>query len=55
MYDENNLEPNLSGVGDWDGTYRGKKLAPGVFVYLVEIDYIDSRKIIYRGSITLLR
>ena len=55
MYDENNLEPNLSGVGDWDGTYRGKKLAPGVFVYLVEIDFIDSRKIIYRGSITLLR
>jgi len=55
VYNEENLEPNPTGVGDWDGTFRGSKLMPGVYVYLVEIEFIDNRKIVYRGSITLLR
>lgn len=55
VYNEENLEPNPTGVGDWDGTFRGSKLMPGVYVYLVEIEFIDNRKIVYRGSITLIR
>lgn len=55
VYNAENLDPNPIGVGDWDGTYRGSKLAPGVFVYLAEVEFIDGRVIIYRGSITLLR
>ena len=55
VYNETNLTPNPAGVGNWDGTFRGKKLSPGVFVYMVEVEFIDDRTIIYRGSVTLLR
>jgi len=44
----------------WDGIYRGKKLNPGVFVYYVDIDFIDGivpREYIEykKGSVTLIR
>jgi gliding motility-associated-like protein len=55
VHNEENLEPNPTGVGEWDGTFRGSKLAPGVFVYLAEVEFIDGRVIVYRGSVTLLR
>jgi gliding motility-associated-like protein len=55
VYNAENLDPSPTGVGDWDGTYRGRILAPGVFVYLAEVEFIDGRVIIYRGSVTLIR
>lgn len=55
MYNEFNLTPSPSGVGNWDGTHHGLKLNPGVFVYSIEVDFIDGRRINYRGSITLLK
>jgi len=55
MYNEFNLTPSSNGVGEWDGTHHGQRLNPGVYVYSIEIDFIDGRRIHYRGSITLLR
>lgn len=44
----------------WDGTYRGKPLNPGVYVYYVDIDFIDGivpkEYLEYKkGSVTLIR
>ncbi|MBK7094054.1 MAG: gliding motility-associated C-terminal domain-containing protein [Saprospiraceae bacterium] len=55
MYVQENISPSGGYAGSWDGTYSGTKLNPGVYVYLVEVNFIDNRKILYRGSITLLR
>jgi hypothetical protein len=40
----------------WDGTYRGKPVPMGVYVYEIHLVYLDNytdKK--YHGSITLLR
>ncbi len=39
----------------WDGTYRGRDLNPGVFVYVAEIEFIDGISIPYKGDVTLMR
>lgn len=55
MYNDLNLSPSSGGVGEWDGTHHGLIVNPGVYVYSIEVDFIDGRRINYRGSITLLR
>ena len=55
IFVQENISPSGGYAGNWDGTYKGTKLNPGVYVYLVEVKFIDNRKILYRGSITLLR
>ena len=40
----------------WDGTYKGKTLQPGVFVYTLRAVFVDNHtEKIYKGSLTLLR
>ncbi len=39
----------------WDGTWRGKKLDTGVFVYSAEGTSIDGQNFKFKGNITLLR
>ena len=39
----------------WNGTQNGQDAAPGVYVYLVEVEYIDGERIIFSGDVTLLR
>jgi gliding motility-associated-like protein len=44
----------------WDGTYRGKALNPGVYVYHADIEFIDKSKPDeyiqhWKGSVTLIR
>lgn len=48
--------PSPTGAGNWDGTSKGKELNPGVYVYVVEITFIDNNTTLtYRGDVTLLR
>ena len=47
-------DPNLSSWG-WDGTYRGVELNSAVFVYTVEVTYMDGREQVQHGNITLIR
>ena len=37
-----------------NGTQNGQDAAPGVYVYLVGVEYIDSERIIFSGDLTLL-
>lgn len=39
----------------WDGTFRGKPMDGGVYVYIAEVEFLDEQVLLYRGSVTLLR
>jgi gliding motility-associated-like protein len=39
----------------WDGTYKGKDLNPGVFTYIVTINFDDGTTVSKTGSVTLVR
>ncbi len=39
----------------WDGTFRGKPMNAGVYVYLAEVEFEDGQLLLYRGDVTLLK
>lgn len=39
----------------WDGRFKGQRLNPGVFLYLVEVKFLDKIDLLYRGDITIIR
>ncbi len=39
----------------WDGTYKGRKLDPAVFVYYLEATCINDETFVKKGNITLLK
>ncbi len=39
----------------WDGSLKGKRMNSAVFVYLIEVEFIDGITLLYRGDVTLLR
>ncbi len=45
---------NKEGEG-WDGTYHGEKLSSDVFVWLLEYITLDDKKILRKGTVTLIR
>ena len=49
-----NNDPNFSSW-HWDGTFKGVELNSAVFVYTVEVTYMDGREQIQHGNITLVR
>ncbi|MEM7101549.1 MAG: gliding motility-associated C-terminal domain-containing protein [Bacteroidota bacterium] len=54
VYGANNIPANSNGFG-WDGTFRGKRVNPGVFVYIAEVEFIDGEVLSYTGDITLIK
>ncbi|MEL6141480.1 MAG: gliding motility-associated C-terminal domain-containing protein, partial [Bacteroidota bacterium] len=56
IFTAENLAPNcLDGIQLWDGVYREKLVKPGVFVYMVEVEFLDGQTLLYRGDVTVLR
>ena len=49
-----NFQPNDPGFG-WDGTLKGEKMNPAVFVYMAEIEFADGSTELYKGDVTLWR
>ncbi|TNE52404.1 MAG: T9SS type B sorting domain-containing protein [Bacteroidetes bacterium] len=39
----------------WDGTFRGSPVNPGVYVWVLEVEFTDGASNIYRGNTTLIR
>ncbi len=39
----------------WDGYFENQKMNPGVYAYLIEIEFVDNFIGLYKGDITLLR
>jgi gliding motility-associated-like protein len=49
-----NFPPNNPELG-WDGFFHGKRMNPGVFVYMAELELIDGSVYVIKGDLTLVR
>jgi gliding motility-associated-like protein len=45
---------NAQNIG-WDGTYKGEPMKTAVYIYWAEVTYLDGRKVIKSGDLTLIR
>ena len=48
------VPPNYPAYG-WDGTFNGKKMNTGVFVYYITVRYFDGSTEVFKGDLTLIR
>ncbi len=55
MFSTNSLAPQCTGVKLWDGRLNNKLAEAGVYVYVIEIEFLDKISLTYRGDVTLLR
>ena len=39
----------------WDGTFEGKPMNPGVFTYLIVVEFLDGEKVAFSGDVHLVR
>lgn len=53
VFDKKDFNPDPAGTDGWDGTFRGTRLDPGVFVYMARARFIDGKEIDYSGSVVL--
>jgi gliding motility-associated-like protein len=53
IYSRTNLQPNDEQAG-WDGTYRGKRVQTGVYVFFVEIEFIDGDVQLFKGDVLVV-
>lgn len=51
----NNLPEMNNETSGWDGTFRGKPMNTGVFVWMLNVTYIDGTKEVLSGETSLLR
>lgn len=46
-------------IGDnaifWDGTFRGQALNSGIYTWIMEVEYIDQQREIFKGNTTLIK
>jgi gliding motility-associated-like protein len=54
LWERRDFQPNDMSLG-WDGTYRGQEMNPAVFVYQAMIEFVDGRKELFKGDVTLER
>lgn len=54
VFENRNFLPNDPQLG-WDGKSKGQDLNPGVYVYVVEVEYVNGETEIISGDITLVR
>ncbi|MBK8557907.1 MAG: choice-of-anchor L domain-containing protein [Lewinellaceae bacterium] len=54
VFQADNFTPNDASNG-WDGNFRGKPMNPGVYVWVVEAQYMDGVTEVFKGNTTLIR
>lgn len=54
VFEANNIPANQGKLG-WDGNYRGKAVMPGVFVFYIEIEFLDGHVEVVKGDVTVLK
>ena len=55
VFGRENFLPGSSEAFGWDGTFRGDAANPGVYFYLIRVEFIDGIQLLYRGDVTLIR
>ena len=54
VFEKMGFLPNDPAAG-WNGTYRGRYVAPGVYTWALQVEYVDDTQQLLYGSITVLR
>ena len=54
MFEKNSFDANDPSFG-WDGTFKGTKLTPDVFIYSIEIICSNNTVLLYRGNVALVK
>jgi gliding motility-associated-like protein len=54
VFDRENLQPNVPDQG-WNGEFKNEPLNPGVFIYVLEVEWNDGTIQQLKGDINLLR
>jgi gliding motility-associated-like protein len=56
MYERESFYPDNDNLSEgWDGRYKGDLVNPGVYVYTIEVEFLDDRVLLYRGDVTVIR
>ena len=56
MYEREKFYPDNDNLSEgWDGRYKGDFVNPGVYVYTIEVEFLDDRVLLYRGDVTIVR
>ena len=53
VFSAQNIPVNDEQYG-WDGTFRGNRLTPQVFVFYIEVEFLDGEVVVVKGDVTLL-
>lgn len=53
VFEKHDFFTNNAAEG-WDGTFRGKGVLPGVYVFLAEVEIVPGRTILLKGDVTVL-
>ncbi len=54
VFSNQHFNANDAAAG-WDGTFRGTKLEPDVYVYMIEVQCENNNVMLFKGNVTLLR
>ncbi len=56
VFSAKNLQPSgIDGIKLWDGKFKGKRMNSGVYIYIIDVEFLDGVELLYRGDITLVR
>lgn len=54
LFENRNFQPNDEFFG-WEGRAKGQDVNPGVYVYVVEVEYVNGETEIFAGDVTVIR
>jgi gliding motility-associated-like protein len=54
LFHRENFEPWYEAEG-WDGTFRGRRMEAGVYVWYTEVEFLDGKRLFLEGSVTIVR
>jgi gliding motility-associated-like protein len=54
LFERNDFPPNIDHLG-WHGDFNGRAMDPGVFVWWAEVEYLNGRKVLLKGDVTLVK
>jgi hypothetical protein len=55
LFERKNFVPENQPSLGWNGKFKGDWVQPGVYIYLVEVKFLDGRVLLYRGDVTVIR